>query len=99
MLDWQAALDTKEQLLAAGDLVAANRVERARVGPRVEHQAPLRRAPPAGYSAAQGRSKAGTAAVVVATTLLSLVLLVAGRAGPGPAAVGRGQGPGTNGAA
>jgi hypothetical protein len=48
-VDWQAAVDTKLQLLAVGDLVAA--------------------------SAAQGRSTAGSLAVVVAATLLSLVLL------------------------
>ena len=32
-VDWQAALDTKVQLLASGDLVAANRVDRAQVAP------------------------------------------------------------------
>jgi signal transduction histidine kinase len=79
VLDWQAAVDAKEQLLAAGDLVAANRVDRVRVDPGFERLAALLRSTAASYSAdasaAQGRSKAGTVAVVVATTLLSLVLL------------------------
>jgi signal transduction histidine kinase len=69
-VDWQAAVDTKHQLLAAGDLVAANRFDRL---------AGLLRTTAASYraaaAAAQGRSMAGTLAVVVVATLLSLVLL------------------------
>jgi signal transduction histidine kinase len=78
-VDWQATLDTKLALLAAGDLVAANRVDRAQVDPGFERLAALLRTTAADYSraasAAQGRSKAGALAVVVAATLLSLVLL------------------------
>jgi hypothetical protein len=62
-VDWQAALDTKQSLLAAGDLVAANRVDRAQVDPRSDRLAWLPRTTAADYSraagAAQGRSKAG----------------------------------------
>jgi signal transduction histidine kinase len=78
-VDWQAALATKLQLLAAGDLVAANRVDRAQVGPGFELLTAALRTTAAdssrAASAAQGRSKAGSLAVVVAATLLSLVLL------------------------
>jgi signal transduction histidine kinase len=78
-VDWQAALDTKQSLLAAGDLVAANRVDRAQVDPRFERLAALLHITADNYSraasAAQGRSKAGALAVVVAATLLSLFLL------------------------
>jgi signal transduction histidine kinase len=78
-VDWQAALATKLQLLAAGDLVAANRVDRAQVGPGFERLTAALRTTAAdssrAASAAQGRSKAGSLAVVVAATLLSLVLL------------------------
>jgi signal transduction histidine kinase len=78
-VDWQAALDTKQALLAAGDLVAANRVDRALVDPRFERLAGLLRTTAADYSraagAAQGRSRAGALAVVLAATLLSLALL------------------------
>jgi signal transduction histidine kinase len=78
-VDWQATLDTKLALLAAGDLVAANRVDRAQVDPGFERLAALLRTSAADYSraasTAQGRSKAGALAVVVAATLLSLVLL------------------------
>ena len=78
-VDWQAALDTKLQLLASGDLVAANRVDRAQVGPGFERLTAALRTTAAdssrAASAAQGRSKAGSLAVVVAATLLSLVLL------------------------
>jgi signal transduction histidine kinase len=78
-VDWQAALDTKQSLLAAGDLVAANRVDRAQIDPRFERLAWLLRTSAADYSraagAAQGRSTAGALAVVVAATLLSLALL------------------------
>jgi signal transduction histidine kinase len=78
-LDWQAALDTKLQLLASGDLVAANRVDRAQVVPGFERLTAALRTTAAdssrAASAAQGRSKAGSLAVVVAATLLSLVLL------------------------
>jgi lysozyme family protein len=56
-VDWQATLDTKLALLAAGDLVASA-ADSSRAA-----------------STAQGRSKAGALAVVVAATLLSLVLL------------------------
>jgi hypothetical protein len=77
-VDWQAALDTKQSLLAAGDLVAANRVDRAQVDPRFDRLAWLLRTTAADYSraagAAQGRSKAGALAVVAAT-LLSLAPL------------------------
>jgi signal transduction histidine kinase len=78
-VDWQAALDAKAQLLATGDLVAANRVGRAQVDPGFERLAALLRANAASYSAAagaaQGRTKAGTVAVVVVAAVLSLVLL------------------------
>jgi signal transduction histidine kinase len=78
-VDWQATLDTKQALLAAGDLVAANRADNAQVDPGFERLAALLRTTAADYSraasAAQGRSKAGALAVVVAATLLSLVLL------------------------
>jgi signal transduction histidine kinase len=78
-VDWQATLDTKLALLAAGDLVAANRVHRAQVDPGFERLAALLRTTAADYSraasAAQGRSKVGALAVVIAATLLSLVLL------------------------
>jgi signal transduction histidine kinase len=78
-LDWRGAVDAKLRLLAAGDLVAANRLDRARVAPAFDRLAGLLRTTAAGYSAAasaaQGRSKAGTLAVVVAATLLSLFLL------------------------
>jgi signal transduction histidine kinase len=78
-VEWQAAVDTNHQLLAAGDLVAANRFGRAKAGPAFDRLAGLLRTTAASYSAAaaaaQGRSMAGTLAVVVAATLLSLVLL------------------------
>jgi len=78
-VDWQAALDTKLQLLASGDLVAANRVDRAQVDPGFQRLTAALRTTAAdsssAASAAQGRSKAGSLAVVVAATLLSLVLL------------------------
>ena len=78
-VDWQAALDTKLQLLASGDLVAANRVDRAQVAPGFERLTAALRTTAAdssrAASAAQGRSKAGSLAVVAAATLLSLVLL------------------------
>ncbi|MET0477779.1 MAG: sensor histidine kinase [Actinomycetota bacterium] len=77
-VDWQAALDTKLQLLASGDLVAANRVDRAQVAPGFERLTAALRTTAAdssrAASAAQGRSKAGSLAVVAAATLLSLVL-------------------------
>jgi signal transduction histidine kinase len=79
-VDWQATRDTKQALLAAGDLVAANRVDNAQVDPGFERLAALLRTTAADYSraasAAQGRYKAGALAVVVAATLLSLVLLL-----------------------
>ena len=78
-VDWQAQVDVKHQLLAAGDLVAAKRADRARVDPSFDRLAGLLRTTAASYSAAagaaQGRSKAGTLAVAVAATLLCLVLL------------------------
>ena len=78
-VDWQAALDTKLQLLASGDLVAANRVDRAQVAPGFERLTAALRTTAAdssrAASAAQGRSKAGSLAVVAAAMLLSLVLL------------------------
>jgi len=78
-VDWQAALDTKLQLLASGDLVAANRVDRAQIDPGFQRLTAALRTTAAdssrAASAAQGRSKAGSLAVVVAATLLSLVLL------------------------
>ena len=78
-VDWQAALDTKLQLLASGDLVAANRVDRAQVAPGFERLTAALRTTAAdssrAASAAQGRSKAGSLAVVAVATLLSLVLL------------------------
>jgi hypothetical protein len=85
-VDWQATLDTKQALLAAGDLVAANRVDNAQVDPGFERLAALLRTTAADYSraasAAQGRSKAGALAVVVAATLLSLACS-GGSSGPG----------------
>ena len=78
-VDWQAALDTRQALLGAGDLVAANRVDRALADPRFERLAELLRTTAADYSraagAAQGRSKGGALGVVLAATLLSLALL------------------------
>jgi signal transduction histidine kinase len=78
-VDWQAALDNKLQLLASGDLVAANRVDRAQIDPGFERLTAALRTTASDSSsaagAAQGRSKAGSLAVVVAATLLSLVLL------------------------
>jgi signal transduction histidine kinase len=78
-VDWQAVVDTKLALLAAGDLVAANRVDRAQVDPSFDRLAGLLRSTAASYSAAasaaQGRSKVGSLAVVVAAMLLSVVLL------------------------
>lgn len=70
---------TALQLLASGDLVAANRVDRAQVAPGFERLTAALRTTAAdssrAASAAQGRSKAGSLAVVAAATLLSLVLL------------------------
>jgi hypothetical protein len=78
-IGWQAALDTKQSLLAAGDLVAANRVDRAQVDPRSDRLGWPLRTTAADYSraagAAQGRSKARALAVVAAARLLSLALL------------------------
>jgi signal transduction histidine kinase len=78
-VDWQGQVDAKHQLLAAGDLVAAKRADRARVDPSFDRLAGLLRTTASSYSAAasaaQGRSKAGTLAVAVAATLLCLVLL------------------------
>jgi signal transduction histidine kinase len=78
-VDWQAHLDTKHELLAAGDLVAANRVDRAQVDPSFDRLAGLLRAAAVSYSAAasaaQGRSKIVPLAVATVATLLCLVLL------------------------
>jgi signal transduction histidine kinase len=77
--DWQAALDTKLALLAAGDLVAANRVDRADVEPRFEQLADRLRTTSAAYDdaagAAQRRSRAGLLAVSGAAMALCVVLL------------------------
>jgi signal transduction histidine kinase len=78
-VEWQAQVDVKHQLLAAGDLVAAKRADRAQVEPSFDRLAGLLRTTAASYSAAagaaQGRSRAETLAVAVAATLLCLVLL------------------------
>jgi hypothetical protein len=78
---------TALQLLASGDLVAANRVDRAQVAPGFERLTAALRTTAAdssrAASTAQGRSKAGSLAVVAAATLLSLVLLWRS-SGPGP---------------
>ena len=77
--DWQAALDTKLALLAAGDLVAANRIDRAQVEPRYERLADRLRTTSAAYDdaagAAQSRSRAGLLAVAGAAMALCVVLL------------------------
>ena len=76
---WQVALDTKLSLLAAGDLVAAKRVDRAQVAPSFERLADRLRATSAAYSdaagAAQRRSRAGLLAVAGVAMALCLVLL------------------------
>ena len=101
-VDWQATIDTKFALLAAGDLVAANRIDRDQVEPSFERLDELLHSTAAGYSraasAAQGRSKAGALAVVVAATLLSLVLLWR-VSGPGRASGRSRRRPGRTGAA
>jgi two-component system NarL family sensor kinase len=77
--DWQAALDTKLALLAAGDLVAANRVDRAQVDPRFERLADRLRTTSAAYDDAAGtaqrRSRAGLLTVAGAAMALCVVLL------------------------
>jgi signal transduction histidine kinase len=77
--DWQAALDTKLSLLAAGDLVAANRVARAQVDPSFERLANRLRTTSAAYDdaagAAQRRGRAGLLGVVGAAMALCVVLL------------------------
>ena len=77
--DWQAALDTKLSLLAAGDLVAANRVGRAQVDPSFERLADRLRTTSAAYDdaagAAQRRGRAGLLAVAGAAMALCVVLL------------------------
>jgi signal transduction histidine kinase len=76
---WQAAVDTKLRLLAAGDLVAANRVDRDQVGPRFLELAGLLRTTAERYhdaaNSAQGRSRGGSLAVAAVASLLCLVLL------------------------
>jgi signal transduction histidine kinase len=76
---WQAALDTKLALLAAGDLVAANRVDRAQVDPRFEQLADRLRTTSAAYDAAAGaaqrRSRAGLLAVAGVAMALCVILL------------------------
>jgi signal transduction histidine kinase len=76
---WQTAVDTELRLLVAGDLVAANRVNRQQVDPRAEHLAGLLRTAGAAYdnaaNAAQRRSRSGPMVVAGAAMLLSLVLL------------------------
>jgi signal transduction histidine kinase len=78
-VDWQAHLDTKHQLLAAGDRVAANRFDRAQVDPSFDRLAGLLRSAAVSYSAAanaaQSRSKIGPLAVAAGALLLCLVLL------------------------
>jgi hypothetical protein len=56
--DWQAALDTKLALLAAGDLVAANRVDRAQVEPHFELLADRLRTTCSGGSSGPGPGSA-----------------------------------------
>jgi signal transduction histidine kinase len=77
--DWQAALDTKLSLLAAGDLVAANRVDRAQVDPSFERLADRLRTTSAAYDdaagAAQRRGRAGLLAVAGAAMALCVILL------------------------
>jgi signal transduction histidine kinase len=77
--DWQAALDTKLRLLATGDLVAANRVDRSLVQPRFEELAGVLGGAAARFdqaaNSAQRRSRGGSLAVAGAAMLLSLVLL------------------------
>jgi hypothetical protein len=51
-VDWQATLDTKLALLAAGDLVAANRVDRDQVDPGFERLDELLHSTAADYSRA-----------------------------------------------
>jgi signal transduction histidine kinase len=77
--DWQAAVDTKLSLLAAGDLVAANRVDRAQVDPSFERLAHRLRTTSAAYDdaadTAQRRSQTGMLAVAGAAMALCVVLL------------------------
>jgi signal transduction histidine kinase len=77
--DWQAAVDTELALLAAGDLVAANRVARAQVDPAFERLAGRLRATAAAYAdaahTAQRRSQAGALGVAGAAMALCVVLL------------------------
>jgi signal transduction histidine kinase len=55
--DWQAALDTKLSLLAAGDLVAANRADRAQIDPSFQRLADQLRTTSAAYHAGEERSR------------------------------------------
>jgi signal transduction histidine kinase len=77
--DWQAAVETKLRLLAAGDLVAANRVNRGQVDPRFRRLAGELRTAGVGFdeaaNAAQRRARVGSLAVAIGAMLLSLVLL------------------------
>jgi signal transduction histidine kinase len=75
--DWQAALDTKLSLLAAGDLVAANRVDRAQVDP-ASSGSPTGCAtprPPTTTPPAPPSAGAGLLAVAGAAMALCVVLL------------------------
>ena len=76
---WQAAVDTELRLLAAGDLVAANRVNRLQVEPRFEGLAGSLRTTGETFdeaaNTAQRRSRGGTLTVAGAAVLLALVLL------------------------
>jgi signal transduction histidine kinase len=76
---WQAAVETELRLLSAGDLVAANRVNRGQVDPRFRELAGELRTAGLGFdeaaNAAQRRSRVGSLAVAIAAMLLSLVLL------------------------
>jgi signal transduction histidine kinase len=77
--EWQAAVETELRLLAAGDLVAANRVNRSQVDPRFRQLAGELRTAGVGFdeaaNAAQRRSRVGSLAVAIGAMLLSLVLL------------------------
>ena len=96
-VDWQAALDTKLQLLASGDLVAANRVDRAQVGPGFErltaaaadHRGRLQQGGQRRPGPLQGRGAGGGGRGHAPLPGPA----VAGRAGPVAPAGGRGEGP------
>jgi signal transduction histidine kinase len=77
--DWQAALNTKLSLLAAGDLVAANRADRAQIDPSFQRLADQLRTTSAAYhdaaGAAQRRGRAGLLAVAGSAMALCVILL------------------------